>query len=384
MKKILILTFLVVPTMFMWGCNARPKLRILNWGEYMSDEVIARFETEFGINVVVSTADSNEKFYSKIKSRTTPFDIVIPSDYMIEKMVGEGLLLPLDYTLLPNRDLVTYMDGVEQIFTSMHQTTEARNGSEIDYHAYAIPYFWGTFGIIYNNRVSGLASALESNGWEVYFDANTYFPNARRGMYDVPQYAYAAALMHLGYNPNQYSSTLLQSAKTALQGANFDEWGNDALKRNIEANNLDLAFAYTGDYLDRLYIQIKEGKTVAQVQADFDIYLPDPTMVFVDAMVIPAASKNPDLAHQFINYLLDPEIVALNSESVGYATALEEAFDIIVGYVDSTDHWRKNWAIAYLTYYDKGREGVYYPLTSLNPTDIDQINTMIQDVITGR
>ncbi len=382
MKKLLLVFVLTLAAFGLAACDTRPVLNILNWGEYINDEVVKNFEDEYGINVKISVADSNELFYSKIKSGTTPFDLVIPSDYMIEKMVEENMLIPLDYAQLPNRENVTYMDGVEQIFDSMTATTLSRTGSTVDYKDYMVPYFWGTFGIIYNNRVNGLKASLEQNGWATYFDATTHFTSARRGMYDVPQMAYAAAMLYRNDNPNSYSTTLLSQVRQDLTAANFMEWGDDMLKRNIESNNLDMAFTYTGDYLDRAYIQIEEGKSLSEVQALFDIYIPENTLVFIDAMVIPNTAKHVDRAHMFINYLLDPEVVALNSEVVGYATALEEAYDIIVSYVDSTDHFKKNWALANLTYYNKDREGNFYPMTTLSPTAIDSITSMVQQVLT--
>ena len=223
---------------------------------------------------------------------------------MVEKMADENMLIALDYDVLPNYDNVTYMKGVNQIFTSMTNTTLARTGNTVDYKDYAVPYFWGTFGIIYNNRVEGLEEALNEHGWDVYFDAENYFPDARRGMYDVAQFAYAAALMYLGDNPNDYNTSLLSDAQTAIEGANFMEWGDDTLKRNVESDNLDMAFAYTGDYLDRLYIQLDDGRTMEEIQADFNIYIPETTMVFLDSMVIPNTAKNIDAAHQFMNFLL--------------------------------------------------------------------------------
>ena len=383
MKKILFLLVMALGAFGLASCDTRPVLNILNWGEYINDEVVQNFEEEYGINVKISVADSNELFYSKIKSGTTPFDLVIPSDYMIEKMAEEDMLIELDYAQLPNFNEVTYMDGVEQIFDSMTATTFERNGQTIDYKDFMVPYFWGTFGIIYNNRVDGLEEALNQHGWAAYFDAATHFPNARRGMYDVGQMVYAAALLYRNENPNHFSSALLEQARVDVVGADFMEWGDDMLKRNIESDNLDMAFTYTGDYLDRAYIQIDEGKTLAEVQAEFDIYIPNNTLVFIDAMVIPNTAKNVDRAHLFINYLLDPEVVALNSEVVGYATALEEAYDIIVSYADSTDHYKRNWALANLTYYNKDRQGQFYPMTTLSPADIDAINSMVQQVITG-
>ena len=382
MKKIVlsVLFFSLVLTFI--ACDSKPKLRILNWGEYINDEVVEKFENEFGIDVVISVAESNELFYSKIKSQTTSFDLVIPSDYMIEKMADEDMLIELDYNLLPAFSNVNYMDGVEQIFTSMNATTLTRTGVDVDYKNYAVPYFWGTFGIVYNNRVDGLKESLEENGWEVYFQADEYFPEARRGMYDVPQFAYAAAMMYQDNNPNSFNQTFLNEVEQAITGADFIEWGTDTLKKNVEANNLDMAFVYTGDYLDRLYIQLDTGKTIDEVRTDFDLYIPSTTMVFVDAMVIPNTATNISGAHQFINFLLDPNNAALNAEVVGYAVATEEAFDIILGEMDSEDAWQRNWAIANSIYYDMEVQRTYYPLTTLNPDDIDSINTMIQNVKT--
>ena len=383
MKKIILVTLVLSLSLILLACSSRPKLRLLNWGEYINDAVVEKFEAETGIDLVISVADSNELFYSKIKSKTTAFDLVIPSDYMIEKMVDEDMLIELNYDLLPNRDRVTYFDGVNQIFASMTETTLLRTSETVDYNDYAVPYFWGTFGIIYNNRVEGLGSALNEHGWDVYFEADNYFPTARRGMYDVAQFAYAAAMMYMDNNPNDYTKDLENQVKTVIENANFIEWGDDTLKRNVEADNLDMAFVYTGDFLDRLYIQLDEGKTLEEVTNDFNIYIPDTTMVFIDAMVIPNTATNIEGAHEFINFLLDPVNAALNAEVVGYAVAYEEAFNQILSYLDSLDETKHNWATANSIYYNMDVERTYYPLTTLSPDDIESINTMIQNVITG-
>lgn len=380
MKKLFILNVLVVFTFFLVSCSTKPTLRILNWGEYINDEVVANFEEATGYRVIVDVTDSNESFYSKIKSGTTAYDIVVPSDYMVEKMVDEDMLYQLDYNLLPNRAEVTYMAGIEAIYNSMTATTLARTGETVDYNNYAIPYFWGSFGIIYNNRVDGLKEALETNGWGAYFDPALAPAGVTRGMYDVPQFAYAAASFYLEQDINVLTSASLTAVQNAISQASFVEWGDDTLKKNVEADNLDLAFTYTGDYLDRLYIQLGEGKTISEVQAEFDIYIPDNTLVFIDNLVIPKTSKQVDMAHEFVNYLLDPQVVALNSEVVGYATGLNEAYDIIVAYASSDDEWYKNWATAYQIYYNKNATTNLVPLTSLPAEDIDQINTMVDNV----
>ncbi len=380
MKKLLVLSFTLLAVLLLTACDQRPVLRVLNWGEYINDDVVAAFEEETGYRVIVDVTDSNESFYAKIKSGTTAYDIVIPSDYMVERMADENMLVELDYDLLPNRENVTYMDGVVEIYESMSATTLARTGNTVDYTDYAVPYFWGSFGIIYNNRVAGLEDALETHGWDAYFNPTLAPSGVRRGMYDVPQYAYAAASFYLEQDPNVLTSSSLTAAENAILQANFSEWGDDMLKRNIESNNLDMAFAYTGDYLDRLYLQLEEGKTLEEVQAEFNIYIPETTMGFLDNLVIPITSKAIDRAHEFINFLLDPEVVALNSEVVGYATALVEAYDLIVANVDNDDEWYQNWALANLTYYNKNATTQLIPLTTLSADDIDDINTMVDNV----
>jgi len=200
-------------------------------------------------------------------------------------------------------------------------------------------------------------------------------------MYDVPQFAYAAAMMYKDSSPNLFSDTILSEVETTIEKAGFIEWGDDNLKKNVEADNLDMAFVYTGDYLDRLYIKLDEGKTLEEVRADFDIYIPDTTMAFIDCMVIPNTATNLSGAHQFINFLLEPNNAVLNADVVGYAVTTEEAFEIIYSYLDSEDDYMRNWATANSIYYNMEVERTYYPLTTLNPDDIDAINTMIQNVI---
>ncbi|HLT00175.1 MAG TPA: extracellular solute-binding protein [Acholeplasma sp.] len=380
MKKLVITMFAIVSVAMLAACDSRDVLRILNWGEYINDDVVAAFEEATGYRVSIDVTDSNESFYSKIKSGTTAYDIVIPSDYMIERMVDEDMLIKLDYSKLPNRSNVTYMDGVNDIFEAMTATTLARTGKTVDYTDYAVPYFWGSFGIIYNNRVPGLKTALETHGWAAYFDPSLTPANVRRGMYDVPQYAYAAASFYLEQDVNTVTTASLAAAENAIIQANFTEWADDMLKRNVESNNLDMAFVYTGDYLDRLYIQLEEGKTLEEVQALFDIYIPETTMGFMDNLVIPNTSRQVDMAHEFINFLLDSEMVALNSEVVGYATALVEAYDLIVANLNSDDEWYHNWALANLTYYNKNATNHLVPLTTLSAANIDKINTMIDNV----
>jgi len=132
-KKLLIVLAITMVATFLSGCQSGPTLRILNWGEYLNPAVIDRFETETGIDIIQDTADSNELFYATIQSGTIAYDLVIPSDYMVEQMVDEEMLVELNYSLLPNYLEVTYMDGVNQIYDSMTATTLTRTGETVDY-----------------------------------------------------------------------------------------------------------------------------------------------------------------------------------------------------------------------------------------------------------
>src|SRR5690554_839167 len=164
MKKYrLFLLFITLLTVLVTsGCSSQNKLLILNWGEYISEEVVEMFEQEYDVRVSISLADSNELFYSKIKAGTTAYDLVVPSDYMVEKMYEKNLLQKIDYSKLTNYDKVLnpFMPGVIDIQSKMF--TDSSN--------YAVPYFWGTFGLMYNKNKQGLKEAVTSKGWEAYFN----------------------------------------------------------------------------------------------------------------------------------------------------------------------------------------------------------------------
>ena len=139
MKRLVIVIVLVLSAISFSACKKRPALYILNWSEYMNDEVISKFEEEFGVRVVLETADTNEIMYTKIKAQTTKFDIAIPSDYMIHKLYKENLLVELDFTKIPNYQFSAFDSKLEQLRTNYFDNNKN----------YAAPYFWGSLGIMY-------------------------------------------------------------------------------------------------------------------------------------------------------------------------------------------------------------------------------------------
>jgi spermidine/putrescine-binding protein len=162
MRKIAFFICLFLICFTVSGCGQREKLLLLNWGEYINDEIITMFEEKYNCNVILNIADSNELFYAKIKSGTTVYDLVIPSEYMVERMVQNDLLQKVDYSKLTNYDPVNnpYLPGVIGIQNQMFE----------GYEDYAVPYFWGTFGLMYNKKVNGLEEAVKKYGWKGYFE----------------------------------------------------------------------------------------------------------------------------------------------------------------------------------------------------------------------
>lgn len=369
-KKKIWIVILILSTFLLTGCTDQRKLLLLNWGEYINEDLILKFEKEHNAQVVLSLADSNELFYSKIKSGTTVYDLVIPSDYMIEKMMEKDLLQEIDYSKLTNLTSDNeYMDGVKDIQSKMVSGNEK----------YSVPYFWGTFGLMYRKDKIGLEESLENNGWNAYFNPTLRPSQTKVGMYNVPRYVYAAAMFQLNQSPNTYSERQLKEAEEVLLKAQINEWGTDTLKKNIISNNLDLAFVYTGDFLDMFYMKLEDGKNLEDI--NFDIYIPDQTMAFMDAFVIPKKARHTDLAHEFINFFLNPENAYENASVVGYATPLKKSYDMITTY-QGDDPWLTAWAYANKKYYPVSENGVYKgtPLKNLTSDALDKINQMVNRV----
>ena len=164
MRKMVFIISLFLISLTVTGCDQREKLLLLNWGEYINDEIIAMFEEKYNCNVILNIADSNELFYAKIKSGTTVYDLVIPSEYMVERMVENDLLQKVDYTQLTNYDPLNnpYLPGVLGIQRQMFE----------EYEEYGVPYFWGTFGLMYNKRVEGLEEGIKKYAWQGFFEPN--------------------------------------------------------------------------------------------------------------------------------------------------------------------------------------------------------------------
>lgn len=320
MKKFLItlsMIFVIALSITLTGCNNKEKLYILNWDEYVDEDLLAAFEDEYNVNVVYETALSNETMYNKIVTDAAPYDLMVPSDYMISQLKNEDLIYELDFSKLSN-----YIEGM------FDDTLETLLNSDacLDYKNYTVPYFWGSLGIMYNTEKLSEAEqqVIIENGWAVLFD-NTLLPNKKVGMYESSRDCIAAAELYLGYGLNTTDLNELNKVQTALTNFKYSMWGTDGLKESVASGSLDYAIVYSGDFFDMLYSKYEDSD---EPVIDFEMYCPkESNNVFFDGMVIPKTSQNIDLAYEFINFMIDHENSLQNARYVGYCPTITSVYE---------------------------------------------------------
>jgi spermidine/putrescine-binding protein len=267
-------------------------LKVYNVGEYIDTMIISDFEHEFGVKIVYEVFDSNEMMYTKLQSGDS-YDILVPSDYMIQRLIGEGALQELDLSVIPN------IENLADEVTNLPFDPE---------HKYSVPYFWGSVGIVYNKNVVDQAD-LEA-GWEVL--RNPKYAG-KIYMYDSERDAFMVAFKALGYSMNTQNEAEIQDAYNWLmeQRQTMEPvYVADEVIDGMINGNKDMAVVYSGD-----------AATILMENEEMGFYMPEEgTNMWVDCMVIPANAQNPKLAHEFINYLLDYDIAYTNSEWVGYTS----------------------------------------------------------------
>jgi spermidine/putrescine-binding protein len=338
MKKIIVSIFLLFLSITIVACNQTPTLYVLNWGEYMNEDLIEKFELENGVKVELQLADSNELMEEKVKNQTTAYDIVIPSDYMIEKLYDEGYLQKIDLAKLTNYSENNFLDGVNVVMSGMFSD----NDDITTAYEVSIPYFWGVFGIMYNKSLDGLETYIQDNGWAVFFEEqpSTFTRDLKVGMYDVPRFAYSLSMLYADQAGlvddedalNVATDEYLTLSEQVLSMKEYDEWHTDMLKKNVNQGILDYAFVYVGDFFDT-YLSLTEDATTElearELTDHIGIYVPEKTIAFYDGMIIPKNARNTDLAHKFIDFFLDPQNAYENSGIVGYTTTLKLTYDMI-------------------------------------------------------
>ena len=292
-------------------------------GEYLGENVISDFEKQFGVRVIVENFDSNEMMYTKLMAGDR-YDVVIPSDYMIERLMKEDFLQPLDKSLIPN----------------MENMDDAVRGMSYDpQNDWSIPYFWGSVGLVYNHENVDPA-VIEREGWEIL--RNTDY--AGHGyIYDSERDSFMMAFKALGYSMNTEDPDEINAAYEWLLQMNntmSPVYVTDEVIDGMMNGYKDIAVVYSGD-----------AAVVLDENEDMSFYMPSQgTNIWCDAMVIPKNAENPKLAHEFINYMLTYEAAFDNTETVGYTSPNAEVFEEMTS---SEDLYADNAAYLPRSGYDK-------------------------------
>lgn len=278
------------------GYSSGNTLTIYNWGDYIDEELITRFEEETGIKVIYETFDSNEAMMTKIVQGGTTYDIAVPSEYTIEKMREEDLLIPLDHSKLPN------LKYIDERFMNLPFDPENK---------YSIPYFWGTVGIVYNPT---LLDGKKLTSWNDLWD-----PALKNQilLIDGAREVMGMGLNSLGFSLNDTNKEHVKEAKVKLDRLtpNVKAIVGDEIKMLLANEEAAIGLVWSGDAADIMW-----------ENENLDYVVPEEgSNLWFDNMVIPKTAKNIEAAHQFINFMLDPEVAAQNTEYVSYSTPNKEA-----------------------------------------------------------
>ncbi len=279
-------------------------LNVQNWGQNIADgsdgtlDVIAAFEAKYPhIDVNYSTYESNEALYSKLSGGGITVDVIIPSDYMIARMIQEDMLLPLNFDNIPN-----YANVQEQFKNTAYDPN----------NQYSVPYTWGTVGIIYNSKY---VDEADVTGWELLWNEKYA---GKILMFDNSRDAFGIAQYKLGYDVNTTDPAELQACadELAKQKPLVRQYVMDQIYAAMEGENAWIGVYYAGDCM-----------MMMENNPDLRFYLPQDQgfNLFIDAMCIPACAKEKEAAELFINFMCDPEISGANMDYICYGSPIEGA-----------------------------------------------------------
>lgn len=274
------------------GAGKKGEVKVYNWGEYIDESIFDDFTAQTGIKVVYRTFTDNESMYANLSSGGADYDVIIPSDYMISRMIGQGMLEKLDFANIPN-------------FSDIDPALKNHNYDPTG--EYSVPYMWGTVGIIYNTaKITGPVDS-----WGALFDSNYA---GQILMFDNPRDAIGIALKYLGYSYNTTDESQIKEAVDLLvkQRPILQGYVMDQIFDKLEGGEAAIGPYYAGDFItmhasnpDLAFCRPKEGSNV-----------------FVDAMCIPKGAANKANAEAFINFMCSTDAGLANCETTGYSTPL--------------------------------------------------------------
>lgn len=277
------------------GAAGENEINVYNWGEYIDESVLDDFEAETGIHVNYYTFESNEQMYSVLKQGGSSYDVIIPSDYMVSRLIQEDMLETLDFANIPNAA------GLSDAYKDLEYDPE---------NAYSVPYMWGTVGIIYNTKIV----EEEVDSWSILWDEKysgqiLQFNNSRD--------AFATALLYQGTSFNTTDKAALEAAYKLLRDQKpvLQKYVMDQCYDLLESGEAAIGAYYAGDYLGML-----------ENNPDLKFVIPkEGTNLFVDAMCIPKGCRNKAQAEAFINYMCRADISLRNMEEIGYSSPIAAA-----------------------------------------------------------
>lgn len=307
-RKYLILSlfvFIILSVPFLSSCGEKETVKgrvvnVYNCGEYIDPETVKMFEKETGIKVQYETYASNEDMYVKLKQNTNNYDVVVPSDYMIERMIREGMLAKIDYNNIPNFKEVD---------------PKLKNPSYDPKNEYTVPYFWGTVGIVYNDKM--IKDKIDS--WNDLW--NPKYKN-QIIMYNSQRDAIAIALKKLGYSMNSTDPKELEEAKKELIKqkpivyAYLTDDGRDVMVQGDAA----IAVEYSGD-----------AELMMSENPDLKYVIPkEGSNIWSDCFVIPKTAKHKKEGEEFINFMCRPDIAEMNAEyCMGYTSPIVKVKELL-------------------------------------------------------
>lgn len=277
------------------------KVVVYNWGEYLDPEVLTMFEEETGIDVVYEEFETNEILYPKISSGAIAYDVICPSDYMIQRMIENDLLAEINFDNIPN------VKNIGKDYMEQSRQFDPEN-------KYSVPYCWGTVGILYNKTM--VDEPITS--WSVLWDEK-YKDNIL--MQDSVRDAFGVTLKYLGYSLNSTDLDELTEARDLLikQKPLVQAYVIDQVRDKMIGNEAAIGVIYSGE---AIYTQMENP--------DLEYVIPEEgSNIWIDSWVIPKNAENKENAEKFINFLCRPEIALMNFEYITYSTPNIEARKLI-------------------------------------------------------
>ena len=308
---VFILASVTLVTWKNYSASHTNELYVYNWGDYIDDEVVEMFEEETGIKVTYDMFETNEEMYPVIEAGAVTYDVVCPSDYMIQKMIENDMLAEVDFANVPN------ISQINPEYMEMSQAFDPEN-------RYSVPYCWGTVGILYNTK------RLEELGVEPPESWMDLWDPALQGeilMQDSVRDAFMVALKGLGYSMNTTDEGELQEAKELLiaQKPLVQAYVIDQVRDKMIGGEAAVGVIYSGEML---YIQ----EEVENLGLDYSLEYVVPkegTNLWIDSWVIPKNAKNKENAEKWMDFLCRPDIALRNFEYITYSTPNQGAFDLL-------------------------------------------------------